>query len=89
MSENSLVPLNQNPEFLSQADLQAAMELLLYSLSASSKRIYANTFAVWQRFAESQQFPSFAMSPANLIAFLESEAGIRSPTVCFRLNLGS
>lgn len=73
MLQNPLVPVNQNPEFLAAADLQAAMELLLYSLSSTSKRIYANTFAAWQRFAQTQGFPTFALSPANLIAFLESE----------------
>jgi integrase len=73
MSQNPLIPVNQYPVILSTTDLQAAIELLLYSLSPTSKRIYANTFATWQRFAESHQFSSFAMSPSNLIAFLESE----------------
>lgn len=73
MSENPLAPMNQNSEIFPTMDLQAAIELLLYSLSPTSKRIYANTFAAWQRFAQSQAFPTFAMSPNNLIAFLESE----------------
>jgi integrase/recombinase XerD len=71
----TLTPLATTPQSLDSfaaPDVQRAVDLLLYSLSATSKRIYAHTFALWQQFCLDFGNPEFDLRPENLIAFLES-----------------
>jgi integrase len=52
--------------------LQTALDVLLYSLSAASKRQYEHTFAAWAAYAREQGFQPFDLSPLNIIGFLGS-----------------
>jgi integrase len=72
LSQNDLVPSEPNR-------LHQALQVLLYSLSDSSKRQYEHSFREWLRFAETQGIAPSAMTALNLIAFLEqSGLGQRS-----------
>jgi hypothetical protein len=62
----------QSLDSLTAPDVQRATDLLLYSLSATSKRIYAHTFALWRQFCTDCGNQLYDMRPENLIAFLES-----------------
>jgi integrase len=71
----SITPLATTPQpldSLTAPDVQRAVDLLLYSLSATSKRIYAHTFGLWQQFTLHNVMEVHDMRPENLIAFLES-----------------
>jgi integrase len=71
----SIIPLatTLHPlDSISAPDVQRAVDLLLYSLSATSKRIYAHTFALWQQFCADYSNQLYDMRPENLIAFLEA-----------------
>lgn len=52
--------------------LATAIDVVLYSLSETSKRQYAHTFRCWAEWAEAMEIPQSAMTPRNVIAFLES-----------------
>lgn len=61
------------PDNSQNLDFHSAIDTLLYSLSETSRRIYAHTYQKWLDFAESQNIPYFDMRPRYLITFLESE----------------
>jgi hypothetical protein len=66
LSENALVPHEPNR-------LHEALQVLLYSLSDSSKRQYQHSVQAWLRFAEAEGLLHPAsMTALNLIAFLEA-----------------
>jgi integrase len=72
LSDNALVPHEPSR-------LHEALQVLLYSLSDSSKRQYEHSLREWLRFAEARGIPPSAMTALNLIAFLEqSGLGQRS-----------
>jgi integrase/recombinase XerD len=73
MSQISLANQPVSTDLMSIPDMSNAIELLLYSLSPTSKRVYAHTFAAWRAFTQEHSIPSYDMSAANLIAFLESD----------------
>lgn len=49
-----------------------ALEVLLYSLSATSKRQYEHTFRLWADHAQANNFHPLDLTPQNLIGFLDS-----------------
>jgi integrase len=72
LSQNDTIPSEPNR-------LHEALQLLLYSLSDSSKRQYEHSFKAWLAFAESRGLHPSEMTGLNLIAFLEqSGLGQRS-----------
>ncbi|MCI0351458.1 MAG: tyrosine-type recombinase/integrase, partial [Acidobacteriales bacterium] len=48
--------------------------VLLYSLSATSKRQYQHTFKLWAQFASDNGFHPLELTPTHIIAFLDSHA---------------
>jgi integrase len=69
MSEQSLILSTA----LKLDTLDEALNLLLYSLSDTSKRQYTHTFKRWMGFCKAHKLPLVAMTANNLISFLESE----------------
>ena len=54
-------------------DIDGAIDTLLYSLSETSRRIYARTYIRWLDFAEANELHPMDMRSRNLIAFLEMD----------------
>lgn len=54
-------------------DIDGAIDTLLYSLSETSRRIYARTYTRWLDFAEANDVNPMDLRAKNLIAFLEMD----------------
>lgn len=54
-------------------NLVTAFDVLLYSLSDTSKRQYRHTFDKWATFADDNGIRAWELSAQNVIAFIESE----------------
>lgn len=55
------------------ATLQTAFDIVLYSLSATSKRQYQHTFKLWVAYAHDNGFRAMDLSAQNIIGFLDSQ----------------
>jgi len=55
-----------------QPKISTALDIVLYSLSATSKRQYQHTFSQWLQFAQNNEFTSVELSPENIIGFMEN-----------------
>ncbi len=56
-----------------RATFENAFDILLYTLSDTSKRIYAHTYRKWQAFCEVQDIHALELSAAHVRDFLEQE----------------
>lgn len=65
--------------------LLKSMDVLLYSLSDTSKRQYAHTFRAWQSFAADNGLSFADMNPTNLIAFFD-DSNLSHSTKLARLS---
>ena len=52
--------------------IETALDVVLYSLSATSKRQYQHTFKQWLQFAQANGFHPVVLSPEHIIGFIES-----------------
>lgn len=75
----AIVPQNQDNS------LQSAFNILLYSLSDTSKRQYEHTFSTWASWAKANGLSFADLSAANLIAFLQ-DSGLSHSTKQARLS---
>lgn len=68
----AIILTDQNTAIETTPQLATALDVLLYSLSATSKRQYEYTFSEWDTFAADNGLHRYDLSAANLIAFLNS-----------------
>ena len=68
----NIIQLSQTVTITFAPQFQNALDILLYSLSVTSKRQYEHTYREWEAFAKSSQFQSSELSPQNIISFIES-----------------
>lgn len=73
MTTHDITLHTDNSVIAIQETLATAFDIMLYSLSDTSKRQYRHTFTKWAVFADDHDFTPSALSAQNLIAFLESE----------------
>lgn len=52
--------------------ITTALDIVMYSLSATSKRLYQHTFNQWMLFAQDNDFRPIELTPENIIAFMEN-----------------
>lgn len=69
MDQTLTIEFNSNT--LEPHALETAMDVVLYSLSETSKRQYGHTYATWLQWAETNGVAPSAMTPRNIIDFLE------------------
>jgi integrase len=80
---NAIIP--QSNKSLEASAIEDALNLLLYSLSETSKRQYRHTFNAWSEFCEAHGLSFMEMHVGNLIAFFEA-AGLSHSTRQNRLS---